>query len=429
MRTPLPVPGAGRRSAHLTDAWQAVQARAFRAVLDRLDARGVVAERAQRTELREDANAAVGIALEGSDLALNGFERGQMVEALLDEIIGLGPLEPLLADPTVEDVIVNGPTRIYVERAGRLQRMPLRFRDDAHVMATIQRIVGPLGRRVDEANPCCDARLADGSRVNIVVPPVALDGPALSIRKQRRVALTANDLVRGGSAPREVIDYLALAVRSKFNTLVIGGTGSGKTTLLNILSGYIDEAERLVTIEDAAELQLHQEHVVRLETRPAGPDGSSAVTARELMRNALRMRPDRIVLGEVRGAEAVEMLQAMSTGHDGSISTLHANSPRDALARLEMLLAFSGLPFEPRALRRFIASSINMIVEVSRGGDGRRRIVHIAELCGVEGETYRLHDVWKQDAEAPTLRAAATAPLRSMLRAGARRQMMDAEGA
>ena len=344
--------------------------------------------------MRDEVSAAVASTLDATNGVLNGAERTRMIDELLDDILGFGPLQPLLDDPTVDDVIVNGPRRIYAERGGRLVRVAARFRDDAHVMAVIQRIVGPIGRRVDEASPYCDARLADGSRVNVVVPPVALDGPAISIRKTRRVALQAIDLMRRGTAPREALDYLARATRARLNMLIIGGTGSGKTTLLNVMSGFINESERLVTIEDAAELQLRQEHVVRLEARPASADGRQPVSSRDLMRNALRMRPDRIILGEVRGVEAVEMLQAMSTGHDGSMSTLHANSPRDALARLEMLLAFSGLPLEPRALRRFINSSINVIAEVQRGGDGQRRIVNVTELAGVEEDNYRLHEIY-----------------------------------
>jgi len=381
-------------SVRLTDEYQAIKSRAFSLLLDRLEARDEAVERIGRTELRRHIALAVDTALAEMEAALNGGERSRLADELVDEVLGFGPLEPLLADPTVDDIIVNGPRRIYVERGGRLSRVPVRFRDDAHVLAVIQRIVGPIGRRVDESSPYCDARLPDGSRVNIVVPPVALDGPAISIRKQRKVMLGAIDLVRRGFAPREVVDYLARAVRGRLNMLIIGGTGSGKTTLLNVLSGFIGHEERLVTIEDAAELQLRQEHVVRLESRPQTQDGGQAVTLRDLVRNALRMRPDRIILGEVRGAEAIEMLQAMSTGHDGSMSTLHANSPRDALARLEMLLAFSGLPIEPVAVRRFISSSINLIAEVRRGTDGARRLVSIAELGGVENETYRMHEVY-----------------------------------
>ncbi|WP_421993077.1 CpaF family protein [Roseococcus sp.] len=383
----------------LSDQYQQIQAEAFRLVLDRLERRGISVDTLSRHDLRHEVTTTVTSTLELAAAALNGAERARMTEELLDEILGYGPLEPLLNDSTVDDIIVNGPKRIYVERGGVLQRVPIRFRDDAHLMAVIQRIVGPIGRRVDEASPYCDARLPDGSRVNIVVPPIAIDGPAMSIRKSRRVMLGAMDLVRRGLAPREALDYLAKAVRARLNMLIIGGTGSGKTTLLNVLSAFIHHSERLVTIEDAAELQLRQDHVVRLETRPPSADGRQAVLARDLVRNALRMRPDRIILGEVRGTEAVEMLQAMSTGHDGSMSTLHANGPRDALARIEMLLAFSGLPIEPRAMRRFISSSINIIAEVRRLPDGRRRLMHISEVLGVEEDTYRIQDVFQLSEE------------------------------
>ena len=381
----------------LSDAYRDLEANAFRALLERLEARGVSADALSRPALRDEVAGAVGGVLDNSRAALNSAERTKLIDDLLDEILGLGPLEPLLNDPTVDDIIVNGPRKIYVERNGRLHPAPVRFRDDAHLLAVIQRIVGAVGRRVDEATPFCDARLADGSRVNVVVPPIAIDGASVSIRKVRRQAMTGVDLVRRGAMPREVLDYLTEAVKARLNVLVIGGTGSGKTTLLNVLSSFIDPQERLVTIEDAAELQMRQPHVVRLETRPAGLDGRQAITARELTRNALRMRPDRIVLGEVRGAEAVEMLQAMSTGHDGSMRTLHANSPRDALWRLEMLLGFSGLPLEPRTLRRFIATSINLVVEVQRGYDGHRQLIEIAEIAGIDGEVYQLHELWRHD--------------------------------
>jgi len=402
----VPEEGGRPDPIRLTDDYQQLQAEAFRLVLDRLERRGGAVEQMPRAELRREVAAAVSITLEQASGALNAGERSRLIDELLDEILGLGPLEQLLNDPSVDDIIVNGARRIYVERGGVLSRVPIRFRDDAHVMAVIQRIVGPIGRRVDEAAPYCDARLPDGSRVNVVVPPIALDGPALSIRKARRARLGALDLVRRGFAPREALDYLARAVRGRLNMLVVGGTGSGKTTLLNVLSAFIAHSERLVTIEDAAELQLRQEHVVRLETRPASADGRQAILARDLMRNALRMRPDRIILGEVRGSEAVEMLQAMSTGHDGSMSTLHANSPRDALARIEMLVGFTGLPVEPRAMRRFIASSIQVISEVRRLPDGRRCLMNVTEVLGVEDDTYRLQEMFvhsEDPATAPRL--------------------------
>ncbi|WP_159998433.1 CpaF family protein [Roseomonas sp. 18066] len=382
------------QSYALTDSYRGLEAAAFRAVLERLEARGVTADRLPRAALLTEVTAAMASVLEASRAALNAAERARLAEDLMDELLGLGPLEALLSDDTVDDILVNGPRQIFVERQGRLQLAAARFRDDAHLLAVIQRIVGAVGRRVDEATPFCDARLADGSRVNVVIPPVAIDGASISIRKPRRQPLSGIDLVRSGAMPRAVLDYLTAAVQARLNILVIGGTGSGKTTLLNVLSAAIDPAERLVTIEDAAELRLVQPHVVRLETRPPGLDGRQAISTRELTRNAMRMRPDRLLLGEVRGPEAVEMLQAMSTGHDGSMSTLHANSARDALWRLEMLLGFSGLPLEPRALRRFVASSVQLIVGVQRAPDGQRRVMEVAELCGIDGDVYQMHELW-----------------------------------
>jgi pilus assembly protein CpaF len=332
---------------------------------------------------------------------MNAGERAMLAEDVQNEIGGLGPLEPLLADPAVDDVVVNGARRVYVERAGLLSPAPVRFRDDAHLMAVIQRIVSPIGRRVDEATPYVDARLADGSRVNIVIPPVALDGPLLSIRKFRRTPMSAEDYVRSGALTDEMLGFLRDAVRSRLNIVICGGTGSGKTTLLNMLSGFIPDTERLVTIEDAAELQLRQSHVARMETRPATLEGGREISARDLTRNALRMRPDRIILGEVRGAEAVEMLQAMSTGHDGSMATIHANSNRDVFSRLEMLLGFGGLNGDAGSIRRYLARSIQLLIQVQRLENGRRRIVSIAEVTGVEGESYSLNELYAFEEDPP----------------------------
>lgn len=377
-----------------TDRYQTLKFQVFNRVLELLEQRGLSAEDLQGQALRDEITRALSEVAIDEGLALNAGERAQLSQDVQYEITGLGPLEPLLRDPTVDDVIVNGPQRIYVEREGKLSRTNGRFRDAAHMMTIIQRIVSPIGRRVDEATPFVDARLGDGSRVNIVIPPVALDGPMISIRKARAQALRANDFVRTGSMTAEMLGFLGSAIRSRLNVLVCGGTGSGKTTLMNMLSSFIGENERLVTIEDAAELQLRQSHVVRLETRPPSSDGSREVSARDLVRNALRMRPDRIILGEVRGAEAVEMLQAMNTGHDGSMSTIHANTTRDALARLELLLGFGGLNGEPRTLRRYIASSIQLVVQVQRMANGRRRITSIAELTGMEGDSYTLNPLY-----------------------------------
>jgi len=384
-----------------TDLYQDIKFQTFQLTLDYLEQKHLRAEDMALDALQAEISQAIGVALLGEGVALNSAERGRLIEDVRNEIRGLGPLEPLLSDPSIGDIIVNGSSKVYVERRGKLERIGVRFRDDEHLMSIIQRIVGPIGRRVDEANPFVDARLPDGSRVNIVIPPVALDGPMVSIRKFSKSALTGADLVRGGSASQAMVDFLAQAVVSRLNILVVGGTGSGKTTLLNMLSSYIPHTERLVTIEDAAELQLQQDHVVRLETRPANPEGKGEVDARDLVKNALRMRPERIILGEVRGAEAVDMLQAMSTGHDGSLATMHANSTRDALARLEMLLGFGGLDADSKLKQRYIAGSIQVIVQVMRHNDGQRRITSIMELTGLEGNTYSLNELFHFAEEPP----------------------------
>ena len=385
----------------ITDGYQRTKFAIFNLVLEQLEALGITAETASAAMIRDGIEQAITRFAAKEGLALNAAERALLAAEVLNEVVGLGPIEPLLKDPTIDDVIVNGPFRIYVERGGKLSAVPIRFRDNAHLMNIIQRIVSPIGRRVDEATPYVDARLPDGSRVNIVIPPVALDGPMVSIRKFRVQALGAQDYVRLGSMSPEMLGFLAAAVRSRLNILICGGTGSGKTTLLNMLSGYIDEKERLITIEDAAELQLRQSHVVRLETRPANLDGSREITARDLVRNALRMRPDRIILGEVRGAEAVEMLQAMSTGHDGSMATMHANSSRDAFGRLEMLLGFGGLTGDPKTLRRYIANSVQIIVQVNRMANGKRRVTSVSELTGLEGDSYSLNQLFTFEEQPP----------------------------
>ncbi len=378
-----------------SDVYQDLKFRTFELVLEYLEMKNLTADDMSRGALKDEIGQALSVALMGEGVALNASERTRLIEEVEHEITGLGPLEPLLADPTIDDVIVNGARKIFVERKGKMEKAAVRFRDDAHLMNVIQRIVGPIGRRIDESSPYVDARLPDGSRVNVVIPPIALDGPMVSIRKFRAQPITVDELIRLGSVPADIMDFLARAVASRLNILISGGTGSGKTTFLNILSGFIGEKERLVTIEDAAELRLRQEHVVRLETRPASADGPSEVDARDLVKNALRMRPDRIILGEVRGAEAVDMLQAMSTGHDGSMATLHANSPRDALGRIEMLLDFGGLSADTATLRRYIASSVQIIVQVSRLSGGKRRVMSVTEVTGVEGESYSLNELWR----------------------------------
>ena len=395
--------GKGTRSSviaqpsaqRMSDAYQQVKAQTCEQVIEQLEARGSTAETLSTEELRSVIEAVINSRSRRGQLALNSAERILLVEDVEDEVAGLGPLAPLFRDPTIDDIIVNGAHNIYVERQGVLERVSTRFRDDAHLMNIVQRIVGPIGRRIDEANPYVDARLPDRSRINIVIPPIALDGPMMSIRKSRAQAFELEDLVERQVLTQDMGEYLVAAVESRLNVLVCGGTGAGKSTFLNVLSGFVGPAERLVTIEDAAELQLRQEHVVRLETRQANQQGSREITARELVRNALRMRPDRIILGEVRGSEAVEMLQAMSTGHDGSMSTIHGNSPRDALSRLELLLSFAGLQHDIRAIRRFISSSINVIVHVQRLGDGSRKVVSIAEVTGIEGDNYSLNEIFK----------------------------------
>jgi pilus assembly protein CpaF len=313
---------------------------------------------------------------------------------VLHELFGLGPLEALLSDPTVSDILVNRADQVYVEREGRLETTDVVFRDDRHVLQIIERIVSSVGRRIDESTPMVDARLADGSRVNAIIPPLALDGPALSIRRFRTDRLGAQDLVAREAVTQGMIDFLAAAVKCRANVVVSGGTGAGKTTLLNVLSGFINDDERIVTIEDAAELKLRQRHVVRLETRPANIEGRGEVRQRQLMINALRMRPDRVVVGEVRSEEALDMLQAMNTGHDGSLTTIHANSPRDALYRLDTMVAMANLNLPEKAVRQQVASAINLIIQAARLSDGTRRVTAISEITGMEGDVITLQDLF-----------------------------------
>jgi pilus assembly protein CpaF len=317
-----------------------------------------------------------------------------MLEQITDEILGLGPMEPLLRDETITEVMVNGPQQVYIEREGRLELTNVTFQNDEHVMKIIQRIIAPIGRRVDESSPMVDARLADGSRVNAIIPPLSLVGPVITIRKFSATPFTVEDLVRFGTATPEMFEFLEACVRARLNIFVSGGTGSGKTTMLNILSSFIPDDERIVTIEDAAELQLRQEHVVTLEARPANIEGKGAIPIRELVRNALRMRPDRIVVGECRSAEALDMLQAMNTGHDGSMSTGHANSPRDMLARLETMVLMAGMDLPLRAIREQIASAVDLIVHQNRLKDGSRKIVNITEVQGMEGDVIVMQDIF-----------------------------------
>lgn len=378
----------------ISDSYQEMKFRVFDLTLEYLDRQDVEGETMPLAALQDEIARAISVVLLSRGIALNMRERAQLIEDVQNEIVGFGPLEPLLKDPSVDDVVVNGPAAIYVERGGELEAVQTRFRDTAHLMNVIQRIVSPIGRRVDESTPYVDGRLPDGSRVNVIIPPVALDGPILSIRKFKQIPLAGDDMVRNGTMTPDTLRYLSSAVRGKKNMLICGGTGSGKTTLLNVLSSYIGAKERLVTIEDAAELRLQQAHVVRLETRPASPDGAGDVTARDLIRNVLRMRPDRIILGEVRSSEAIEMLQAMGTGHDGSMATLHANGPRDALERLEMLIGLHGFSADLQAVRRFISGAIDIVVHLARQTDGKRKILSVCEVVGMEGATYALREVF-----------------------------------
>ncbi|MDH7485250.1 MAG: CpaF family protein [Anaerolineae bacterium] len=333
-------------------------------------------------------------ALVEEKLILNRSERAQLFEMILAEIMGYGPIQPLLEDETITEVMVNGPKQVYVERQGRLYRTDVVFENDDHVLRIIERIVAPLGRRIDESSPMVNARLPDGSRVNAIIPPLSLVGPVLTIRKFSKIPFTVEDLIRFGTFTREFVQFAEAAVKARLNIIVSGGTGSGKTTLLNILSGFIPHDERIITIEDAAELQLRQEHVVRLETRPPNIEGKGQITIRDLVVNALRMRPDRIVVGECRSGEALDMLQAMNTGHDGSITTVHSNSPRDTLARLETMVLMSGMDLPLRAIRQQIASAIDLIIHIERMRDGSRRVVKVAEVIGMEGETILMQDIF-----------------------------------
>jgi pilus assembly protein CpaF len=332
--------------------------------------------------------------LASEDTPLSRQEREQIIVEIHHETFGLGPIEPLMQDPTVSDILVNGPHSVYVERRGKLERVKAVFRDDTHLMQVIERIVSAVGRRIDESSPMVDARLPDGSRVNAIIPPLALDGPVLSIRRFATDPFKMADLVEFGTLTPALAEFVQAAVRARLNILVAGGTGAGKTTLLNVLSNAIPSAERIVTIEDSAELQLQQDHVVRLETRPPNVEGAGAVTQRELLRNALRMRPDRIILGEVRGAEVLDMLQAMNTGHDGSLSTVHANSARDALSRLETMVLMSGVSLPMRALRDYIASALDMVVHVGRLSDGTRKVMKVAEIAGMEEDVVTTQDIF-----------------------------------
>lgn len=377
-------------------------------VLERMDTSA--AAKMERNDLSRDLTDLVNELLLETKTQLNAMERQELVKQLLDDMLGLGPLEPLLNDETISEIMVNGPKQVYVEHQGKLMLSDVHFRDNAHVLSVATRIVTAIGRRIDESSPLCDARLMDGSRVNIIIPPLAIDGPSITIRKFSKKKITLDTMIKFGSASQQMAMLLRVVGRCRMNVLISGGTGSGKTTLLNALSQMIDHGERIVTIEDAAELQLQQPHVVRLETRPPNLEGHGEITMRDLLKNALRMRPDRIIVGETRGGEAIDMLQAMNTGHDGSLSTVHANRPREALMRLENMVGLGGVNLAPRAIRQQIASAVDMIIQVSRMRDGSRRITHISEVIGMEGDVIAMQDLFTAEVtgELPDGRLAVT---------------------
>jgi pilus assembly protein CpaF len=352
-------------------------------------------EKMSREQIEAEVGDIVEEELDKQNHALNHAERKQLIGDVLDELLGLGPLEPLLKDPTITDILVNGHARVFVERYGVLEPSPIRFKDERHLIRIIQKIVSAVGRRIDESSPLVDARLADGSRVNAIVPPLSLDGSTLSIRKFAKVPISMERLIEIGSVPAQVAEVLKAVVASRRNVLISGGTGSGKTTMLNAMSAFVDGRERIVTIEDSAELQMQQNHVVRLETRPPNIEGKGEITQRDLVKNALRMRPDRIILGEVRSGEAFDMLQAMNTGHEGSMTTVHANTPRDALSRIEQMIGMSGIDIPPRSSRAQIASAIHVVLQVARLSDGRRKIISLSELTGMEGEVIQMQEIFR----------------------------------
>jgi pilus assembly protein CpaF len=388
---PPPLPPRMAAQVPVRESFRETKFRIQQRVISDLDPK---LDLSNQVEVRRQIEDVFSRTLEEDGLALTRAERVRMLEQITDEIVGLGPLEPLLRDETITEVMVNGPRQVYIERGGKLEMTNVTFQNDEHVMRIIDRIIAPIGRRIDESSPMVDARLVDGSRVNAVIPPISLVGPVLTVRKFAASPFTVDDLIRFGTATPEMFDFLRACVEARLNVFVSGGTGSGKTTTLNVLSSFIPNDERIVTIEDAAELQLRQEHVVTMESRPANIEGKGAIPIRELVRNSLRMRPDRIVVGEVRAGEALDMLQAMNTGHDGSMSTGHANSPRDMLARLETMVLMAGVDLPLRAIREQISSAVDLIVHQSRLKDGTRRVVSITEVQGMEGEVIVMQDVF-----------------------------------
>ena len=373
-------------------SFQEMKARLHRTLINRMDLTKLSSLTPDQVHAEVSRLAEAVLAQEAMPLSVS--ERERLVNDVQHELFGLGPLEPLLKDPTVSDILVNSHDTIYIERRGKIEATTVRFKDDEHLMRVIERIVSSVGRRIDESSPMVDARLQDGSRVNAIIPPLSIDGPVLSIRRFGSDPLRMSSLIENKALTKDIADMLQMVVHARLNVLISGGTGAGKTTLLNALSAFIPENERIVTIEDSAELQLQQPHVVRLETRPPNIEGRGEVTQRDLVRNALRMRPDRIVIGEVRGGEAIDMLQAMNTGHDGSLTTVHANTPRDALARLETMIQMTGMRLSDRAMRQQVASALNLVVQVARLSDGSRRVTSISEITGMEGETITMQEIF-----------------------------------
>ncbi len=377
------------------NSFQEMKARLHRTLINRMDLTKLSTLTPDQVHAEVSRLAETVLAQEAMPLSVS--ERDRLVNDVQHELFGLGPLEPLLADPTISDILVNSHDTIYIERRGKIEATNVRFKDDEHLMRVIERIVSSVGRRIDESSPMVDARLQDGSRVNAIIPPLSIDGPVVSIRRFGSDPLRMSSLIEFKALTKDIADMLQMVVTARLNILISGGTGAGKTTLLNALSAYIPENERIVTIEDSAELQLQQPHVVRLETRPPNIEGRGEVTQRDLVRNALRMRPDRIVIGEVRGGEAIDMLQAMNTGHDGSLTTVHANTPRDALSRLETMIQMTGMRLSDRAMRQQIASALNLVVQVARMSDGSRRVTSISEITGMEGETITMQEIFQYE--------------------------------
>ena len=387
-----PINGLRKRSGMDFKIYQDLKSTVHRDLLNKIDVERVATMRDERT--RAQVLTVIQELVATLNTPMSGREREALGLEVLDEVFGLGPLEPLLQDPTINDILVNGHKLVYVERGGVLEETNVRFKDDAHLSHIIDKIVSAVGRRVDESSPMVDARLADGSRINVVIPPLAVDGPHLSIRRFGHIPITEDDLLASKTLTPPILELIRGAVQARLNIVISGGTGSGKTTLLNVLSGFISEKERIVTIEDSAELQLKQRHVVRLECRPANVEGQGAVKQRQLVINSLRMRPNRIIIGEVRGEEALDMLQAMNTGHDGSLTTIHANSPRDAIARMETMAMMANLNLPEKAVRRQIASAVALVIQVSRFNDGTRRVTHLSEITGMEDDVVSMQDVF-----------------------------------